>query len=168
MDSRRIALLFGILLLLGTSLPAWAGGWAEVKVDSLPSEIRAGSEIVIGFTVLQHGVTPVNDATPTLIAHQPSTGESLNIVGIPTGEGGHYLATLTFPSAGQWEWEIIPLPFGGRVEMEGLTVLPPLAQAATGAAPALPVGLLVGGALLLLVIGLAYQQRRQWAKELPV
>jgi hypothetical protein len=39
--------------------PARAGGWAVTTLDPLPSAPAAGVPVVVGFTIRQHGRTPV-------------------------------------------------------------------------------------------------------------
>ena len=52
------------LLLLATATAVLAGGWAVVTLDSPPGEIHAGEPWTVGFTVLQHGQTPVHNLGP--------------------------------------------------------------------------------------------------------
>ena len=54
------AFVLAILALLALAIPALAGGWAVLTLDSLPREVRAGAGIQLGFVVRQHGKTPTN------------------------------------------------------------------------------------------------------------
>jgi len=112
-----VSLLFAGILLLAT--PALAGGWAVITLDKLPGEVIAGQPLEIGFMVRQHGVTPLDGLTPTVSAHQP--GSSVTEQAKAQGEAGHYVATLTFPQAGEWEWSI--QAFTGSQPMPKLNVL---------------------------------------------
>jgi hypothetical protein len=121
-------LAIGLLLAL---VPAvLAGGWAVITLDEMPGEVRAGEPWTVGFTVLQHGQTPVHildDGTPIearLIATNPATGERVNVIAEPTGESGHFTVEITFPSEGEWTWTISPAPLVGETQFEPLTVLP--------------------------------------------
>ena len=96
-----LALLFAIVF----AFPAIAGGWAVITLDELPSNVVAGEPLSIGFTVLQHGRTPMTDLHPTLTA-KLSSAETMVISAQPNGKPGHYVATLTFPKEGSWEWSI--------------------------------------------------------------
>lgn len=96
-----LALLFAIVF----AFPAFAGGWAVITLDDLPSNVVAGEPLSIGFTVLQHGRTPMTDLYPTINAKLSST-ETMSVSAEPNGKPGHYLATLTFPKEGSWEWSI--------------------------------------------------------------
>jgi cytochrome c2 len=96
-----LALLFTLVF----AFPAFAGGWAVITLDELPSNVLAGEPLTIGFTVLQHGRTPMSGLDPTVTAKLTST-EEMVVHAEPKGEPGHYEATLTFPKEGNWEWSI--------------------------------------------------------------
>ena len=94
-------LLAGMLFL---TAPVLAGGWAVITLDELPGKIAAGGPLEIGFTVRQHGVTPMDGLTPTVTASR--SGATVSGQATARGETGHYVATLTLPEAGEWEWSI--------------------------------------------------------------
>lgn len=94
-------LLVGMLFLIS---PALAGGWAVITLDELPGEIVAGKPFEVGFTVRQHGVTPLDGLSPTVSARR--LGSIITEQAIAHGETGHYIVTLTFPQAGEWQWSI--------------------------------------------------------------
>src|SRR5438552_12328434 len=54
------AFILATLAMLALAVPALAGGWAVLTLDSLPREVRAGTSIQLGFVVRQHGKTPTN------------------------------------------------------------------------------------------------------------
>lgn len=110
------SLLLAALLLLVS--PVLAGGWAVITLDELPMEVIAGQPFDIGFTVRQHGVTPLDGLIPTVSARQP--GSSVTEQAKAQGESGHYVATLTFPHGGEWEWSI--QAFTGNQPMPPLNV----------------------------------------------
>ena len=124
--------LLGVVLagaaLVLLALPAQAGGWASVTLDSLPGEARAGQTMRLGFMVRQHGVTPVSFVQPVLTARHRDSGESIRAPAQQEGAVGHFVVDVTFPAAGAWAWEIIPAPFEGT-KFEPLTVLPALSAA---------------------------------------
>lgn len=103
----RIRTVIGLALLFAAvfAFPAFAGGWAVITLDELPSNVVAGEQVSIGFTVLQHGRTPMVDLHPTITA-KSSSGETVSFSAEPSGQPGHYAATLTFPKDGNWEWSI--------------------------------------------------------------
>ncbi|RPI90695.1 MAG: hypothetical protein EHM40_17685, partial [Chloroflexi bacterium] len=64
----RIALGFALLLSLVFAIPAFAGGWAVITLDELPGAVVAGEPLTVGFTVLQHGITPMSGIDATIVA----------------------------------------------------------------------------------------------------
>lgn len=106
MPRKMSFVLFAVVVLLALALPAWAGGFAVVTLDELPTNVVAGQPLAIGFMVRQHGVSPMTGIIPTLIARHPDTGETLRATALPEGARGHYAATITFPSSGTWRWVI--------------------------------------------------------------
>jgi hypothetical protein len=124
----RISLFFAILLLLLIPVPALAGGWAVITLDELPSRAMAGEPLTVGFTVRQHGRTLMTGLYPKVSA---SLGDE-HLVFSAEAEGGpgHYAATLTLPTAGDWQWGIEaftmyqPMPALSVVAPEGTASLP--------------------------------------------
>src|SRR5262249_29698328 len=96
-----LTLLFAFVVVL----PVFAGGWAVITLDELPTDVVADKSLTIGFMVLQHGRTPMTDLKPTVTAKLPK-GEQLTFFAAPKGKPGHYTAVLTFPQDGNWEWSI--------------------------------------------------------------
>jgi hypothetical protein len=101
----RIAVLLVLILSFALVIPVFAGGWAVISLDELPFGVVAGEPYTIGFTVLQHGRTPMTDLYPTVTA-RIAKGEVLSFSAEPEGKPGHYTAALTFPTSGEWDWSI--------------------------------------------------------------
>lgn len=99
--SLTVALLLSLIFVV----PAYAGGWAVITLDELPSNVVAGEPLKIGFTVLQHGKTPMPGLTPTITANLNKEAEFV-VSAEPEGKSGHYTATLNFPKEGEWQWSI--------------------------------------------------------------
>lgn len=114
------ALLFAFVI----AVPVFAGGWAVITLDELPTGVVAGEPFTVGFTVLQHGKTPMNDLDPILNMHLDKTNAFV-IHAERKGKPGHYTATLTIPKAGEWEWSI--QAFSMDQKMPALNVAAPLA-----------------------------------------
>jgi hypothetical protein len=148
-----------ILAMLALAVPALAGGWALVTLDSLPREVRAGESFQLGFMVLQHGKTPTNKdlngnpLAPILTAIKQGgaakDAETFRVEARQEGAIGHYVADVTFPSDGSWAWQIMLPTFYVQDSPSGsnaavfapLTVLPaavaaPAPAAQPAAAPA--------------------------------
>jgi hypothetical protein len=101
----RITIISTFLLAFATVFPVFAGGWAVITLDELPSGVVAGEPLTIGFTVLQHGRTPMTDLEPTVTARL-SNSKPITFFAEPGEKPGYYTATLTFPEEGNWEWSI--------------------------------------------------------------
>ena len=120
-----ISIGLALVLALVFVVPALAGGWAVITLDELPTGVIAGEPFSVGFTVLQHGRTPLSGLYPTVTAKLSST-EDLFVHAESDGEPGHYVATLTFPKEGNWEWSIQAFTMDQR--------MPVLSVAASGTA----------------------------------
>jgi plastocyanin len=110
MRRSTIALLV-TLALLAVSAPALAGGWATVRLDAPPDDVRAGVSWRFGFMVLQHDVTPNSDVSPIVRAVHRDSGEEVTARAQQEGAVGHFVAELTLPRAGEWKWTITPEPY---------------------------------------------------------
>jgi len=121
-SKNKIAFGLGLLLALIFTIPVFAGGWAVITLDELPTNVVAGEEFTIGFTVLQHGRTPLTDLTPTIIASL-NKGEKIAVIAKEEGELGHYTASLTIPKEGEWNWMIEA--FNMQQKMPPLSVAAP-------------------------------------------
>jgi hypothetical protein len=96
---RRIALLV-VLAVLAPAQVAHAGGWASMELGEPPSGLVAGKPWRVELIVKQHGITPLAGLHPRIwIANGPVERVFLARA---TGRAGHYVAEVTFPSAGTW------------------------------------------------------------------
>ena len=167
----KIRIALGLVFLLTLiAVPVFAGGWAVISLDELPLNVTAGEPLTIGFTVLQHGRTPMTNIAPTVTAHS-SGAKKMVIPAEPQGDPGHYVATLTFPKEGHWEWSIQAFTMDQRmptlnvaVPAVGTNNLPVVRTEPVPASisPVLIVRLLAFAAGLVCVI-LAYQQKSRLA-----
>jgi cytochrome c2 len=169
---KRLSLVPGLVLLLGLILvtPALAGGWAVITLDALPAEIEAGKPFEIGFMVRQHGVTPASDLTPTIHARLGDGGKSLTFTADEKGAAGHYVAALTFPEKGEWQWSIEA--FGGNQPMPALTVAAAslttekTVQAMTPRTWLQWGTVILGAAGILVGLAIAFRRKTRWAVAL--
>lgn len=83
---------------------AFAGGWATVGLDSTPAGVQPGAPWNVSITVLQHGRTPLQDVQPTLTIRNGDSSKTF--AAKPTDKPGVYAASVTFPSAGRWTYEV--------------------------------------------------------------
>lgn len=90
------------------SLPAGAvaaGNYAEVGyTDGMAAPPTAGEDREIRFSLLQHGITPVDHGEVTLTATSPGVAP-VTVVATSLGNGA-WVATVTFPSAGDWQLRV--------------------------------------------------------------
>jgi len=147
-------------------MPAAAGGWAVVTLDELPTDVVAGQPVEIGFMVLQHGRTPVEGLTPVIIARNIETSATVRIEAGSSGDPGHYAATLTLPTPGEWSWKIEAF---STVAMPSLQVASSNQPAAFSSSSLLPVWvsvLIIAVAALVLITSLL--RRVRWGYGLAV
>lgn len=106
--------------------PVLAGCCLVLSVDELPRYIVAGEAVTIRFTarLVAHQAQATYPVQETITAFHTETHERLVVEAIPAGaERGRYQATLVFPEAGEWQWQL------------GSRAMPPLmVQAAPGGA----------------------------------
>ena len=100
---RRLLLLVPLVLLV-TAPPAFGGGFATVGLSSTPAGTAPGQPWDVDITVLQHGRTPLEGVTP--VVRISSGGTTKNFPAKPTGKAGVYRASVVFPTAGKWTYEI--------------------------------------------------------------
>ncbi len=128
----RGALLAALFTLIATPA-AFAGGWAITTLDELPATITAGETYSVGYTIRQHGFSPVATTQSALEIADAMGGSRARFVGSADGPAGHYVAKVHFPRAGEWVWSVDQAPFQPQ-QLGTLTV-----QAIAAPAPA-PVG----------------------------
>lgn len=89
---------------------ASAGGWALTTLDAVPTPVP-GEPTDIGFTILQHGVTPVDiDEGVELVVLGPN-GTTV-FPAERDGPVGHYVATIQVPATGSYRWFVRQGEFG--------------------------------------------------------
>lgn len=167
----RVSIVFTVLLTLIFVIPVFAGGWAVITLDELPSGVVAGQPITVGFTVRQHGRTPMTDLYPTITANLNKETEFV-VNATPEGKPGHYTASLLFPREGQWRWSIQAFTMDQPMPM--LTVATPLGVPAMTAKPggvSIPwLWIIRALAMIGVIVGVAWTVRRRnrWAAALTV
>jgi hypothetical protein len=153
-----IGVVCAVVALFGMAGPVLAGGWAVTTVDSLPEGgFAAGRTYHVGYTIRQHGQTPFDGAKTSIRTYSAETGESRLFPGVPDGSPGHYVAEVTFPTAGAWSWEVSQYPFAVQT-LGTVTVVPLSPEASSG--QALPLALLLPVSGLVGLVGLLVLRRR--------
>ncbi len=114
------------LLPLATPHGVDAGGWAVTTLDPMAAP-APGEPVDVGFTIRQHGVTPVAVDDVRIMVTDASGGTDA-FTARPEGTTGHYVAAVTFPDAGAYEWSVIQGWFGpqdlGTIDVQP-TAAPP-------------------------------------------
>ena len=172
----RARMVLGVTLLMALvfAVPAFAGGWAVISLDELPTNVVAGQPLTVGFTVLQHGQTPMEGLTPSITAYLPAQTPFI-VHARPSDKPGHYVATLTFPEEGDWSWSIQaftmdqPMPTLSVAAPGGVTAnQTPQNEPMTAAVPPLVILRVLAFAAGLVGLVLAYQRRSRLALGLAV
>ena len=138
-----LRLIVVLVAVLAMTAPVSAGGWAAVHLDAAPENVAVEVPVEIGFTVLQHDVSPVNVDSAVLEAQHRETAEFYRATAAQEGAIGHYVVEAVFPRAGEWKWSIIPAPFAGT-SFETLTVLEAPAATSPGATADRPAQIAAG------------------------
>jgi len=108
----RSIVFVGLLALLTVLAPtAFAGGWAVTTLDEVPATLHAGETYAIGYTIRQHGQTPLVTSQSAIEIRNSGSGVTHRFVGQAAGPQGHYVAQVHFPDAGEWEWTADQAPF---------------------------------------------------------
>jgi hypothetical protein len=125
------ALLSATALTLLLASTALAGGWAMATQDTPPDDPGGPNQpITIGFTLLQHGVTPVDWGATQVVLTNDETGESVIVDARQQGPTGHWVAEISVPSTGTWSYDV-------RHELEiAMTGFEPITIGSAGAAAA--------------------------------
>ncbi len=119
----RAAIAVVVLSISITSV-AQAGGWAVITLDDLPRQVVAKQAFTIGFTVRQHGRTFRDDLAPIVRFDRSDSKDSFTVTAKREGGSGHYVASVTLPSDGQWYWKVDVEQFGMMTQpLPALTVL---------------------------------------------
>ena len=148
-----IAAATSSLLTLLLAATALAGGWANAVMDTPPDDPPGPNQsVTLGFTLMQHGVTPVDWGSAQIVLTNADTGEQVVATARPQGATGHWVADVTLPTSGSWSYEVRhdlavtmrraqPISVGGSASTAG---------SAIGISPAL-----MAAASLLAVLGVA-------------
>ncbi len=120
---RRLTLVLAVfaLALAALATPALAGGWAVTTFDNMPGQFVSGKEYALGYTIRQHGETPVSVSKTEILAVAAS-GRTLSFPGKSEGALGHYVATVFFPAGGTYTWQVTQGDFAPQ-DLGRITIL---------------------------------------------
>lgn len=100
-----LALMAGLTIAALAASAAVAGGWATTEFDEPLPVFTDGGTWLVGFTVLQHGVTPAAVEGAGL-RFTDDEGHVLLFEAVPRGAEGHYVASVARLAAGSWALEV--------------------------------------------------------------
>lgn len=128
-----LATVFATVFAFGAALAvpgatAKAGGWAVTTFDDLPGQFVAGQSYALGYTIRQHGVTPIKAESTGIYLQNGSGAIAASFPGAADGTLGHYVATVRFPAAGTFTWFVTQQPFGDQ-QLGPITIVPGAGQA---------------------------------------
>jgi hypothetical protein len=104
-----IAVLIALVAVMASAVAA--GNYAETSiVDGADTPPTAGEARELRLRLLQHGVTPVDQGSVELTAWKPGTDERISVMATSAG-AGEWVATVTFPTAGDWQLRILHSEF---------------------------------------------------------
>jgi len=148
---RKVFTILAVAGFVAAMMPsALAGGWAITAFVSLPDEFEAGRTYTLSYTILQHGVTPVDNANSVVLFTSVAGDETVTFEATATGDPGRYRVDVTVPSEGAWEMEVTQGPFEAH-DFGVIDVSPAVAGAGSG--PFLPTVLMLAIPMAALVAG---------------
>jgi hypothetical protein len=148
------------LIVLTLAAPAMGGAVMVVSFAETPSDFEAGTPYRLDYSILGHGVEPIDVGHSSIRFHGPA-GETVTFPAESNGLG-QWTAEVTLPSAGEWGWEVL----AGSEVLQALgttSVLPAAEPIPTGLMDSLRVGLPIATflAMTLLVTEIRTRSRRE-------
>ncbi len=106
LSSVAVGLIVTLFVVVGGfGATASAGGWAVSTLDATPSPVP-GQAIDVGFTIRQHGVTPIDLDEGVGIQVTAADGTVQQFPAVLQGATGHYVASVVFPVVGDYTWSV--------------------------------------------------------------
>jgi hypothetical protein len=147
-------------ILLSMAAPALGGNVTVVNFTEVPPDFEAGTPYRLDYSILGHGVEPMEVGHSSLRFHGPG-GETVTFPAQSTAKG-QWTAEVTLPSAGEWQWEVLT---GSQVlqTLGTLAVEPAPDVIPAGLMDSLRLGLPIATllALILLVTEIRSRARRE-------
>ena len=162
--------LLGLISVMVAAAPVAAKGPVSATLDEMPPQGSAGEPVEIGFTLLMAGSHPVDWERPSVTATNAATGETVEVQATAQGRPGHYIATLTFPSEGTWNWAIETQEIMVETELQPLAVSPaptPVTAQPPAGVPVAVAAVIIGVLAALAIIGVGIARRTKPGGALP-
>ena len=77
-----------------------------MELSSTPDGTAPGKSWDVEMTILQHGKTPLEGVRPLVMVTNRDTGSDRVFHAAPTGTPGVYRASVVFPKAGTYEYQV--------------------------------------------------------------
>jgi hypothetical protein len=163
----RLVIAIAVVAALAVPAMVQAGGWATVTLAPPPAGLEADETWTAQLTVLRHGVTPTDGASPSITIRGESGSQTFRAK--PSGTAGRYVAHVAFPSAGRWDYEVSDgLAATGYGISQTHTYSPVVIAPGTGGVgSSVPVWPLALGAVVVLVLGFAVVTRQRQRRPAP-
>jgi hypothetical protein len=160
---RAVATSSAVLTLTAvTALTALAGSYAEVgMIDPDAPPPVAGEEREVRFTLLQHGVTPVEGGIVTVTATLPGSDLAIRTRATSAGNG-EWLATVVFPVDGDWQLRVTHSVFETPAAETYV-----VGTAGTSIGGVVAIGGVLAAAVLLLAAALAVGRVHRGRRPMP-
>lgn len=152
-----LALPMALCAALAVAGVATAGGYATATMDPPPDEPVAGEPVQLGFTLMQHGVTPTNWGRAVFSVIDIDTSERTSYPATPSGAGGHWTVEVIFPAVGNYRFEVthdLQIESVNLTETTLAVGAPGTGTTAATAAPSVGLAALAGALGLILAVGL--------------
>lgn len=151
-----ISLPIAALITFAVAGVAAAGGWATATLDPPPDNPVAGEPVEMGFTLMQHGMTPMDWGVATFVVIDGESGERTDYRATLSDPPGHWTVEVSFPDNGTYRFEVLHDVAIQSVNVAETT----LAVGASGisstsaATPSVGLAALAGALGLILAVGL--------------
>lgn len=165
MLKRLRVLVVGAIMVLALGGTALAGGWALTVVNDAPEGFEAGTEHQITYTILQHGRTGATVDDTSLNFSHPMLKKVLSFRAEATGNPSEYVAFVTLPTTGSWDWEVNQGWFGVQ-ELGSIHVLDTTTTGGVASQGDIVRYVLLLGTVLAAVVFAT--QLRQWRQKAPI
>jgi len=119
--------MWAIALLLLPATPSPFGGWTVITVRDLPEYFQVGTPTKLQFAIRQHGLTLMNDRSPTVSVKRAGGGllsREQRFNAVRAAGAGQYVATVIPEEVGVVEITIDADWYGSDVTLVPMRVVP--------------------------------------------
>ena len=117
---KKILSLLLIFGMLASPSNAHAGGWGVATLDAWPQNVVVGKPITVTLVVRQHGIHVITEIVPEFEFRNIATRESFRVRAKLQVRLARFITIITFPSAGEWTWEIVNFPKTANAQLDSV------------------------------------------------